>query len=275
MTKIKDLIPACNTGLAAGLSSQIIAQMNAIVPNILVNFDDLKNLELSPGPHVNPYVQSAAKETLRLAIRDNGGVPLRVNSAYRTIVQQYLLYQQYRGGLCGIGIAASPGRSNHEDGLALDILNYDQWIEPLERYSWGWFGPGDEVHFTYLGASVRDDIGAIGIQAFQQLWNQFNPNDPISADGVFGFQTQARLNESPAEGFGGLRLLKFMERPIQGEDVTKVQKALVIAGFLKEDQVDGIYGSGTKEAVKNFQKQNGLSVDGIVGRSTRRRLGIS
>lgn len=39
--------------------------------------------------------------------------------------------------------------------------------------------------------------------------------------------------------------------------------------------VDGIFGSKTREAVKYFQRKNGLAVDGIVGPNTARALGMS
>lgn len=39
--------------------------------------------------------------------------------------------------------------------------------------------------------------------------------------------------------------------------------------------VDGIYGTKTKSAVKLFQKKNGLTVDGIVGKNTASALGMS
>ena len=38
-------------------------------------------------------------------------------------------------------------------------------------------------------------------------------------------------------------------------------------------EVDGVFGANTKEAVKLFQKMNGLGVDGIVGPATRKALG--
>ena len=41
------------------------------------------------------------------------------------------------------------------------------------------------------------------------------------------------------------------------------------------DEVDGIYGTQTKNAVIAFQKYNGLAADGIAGEQTLRKLGIS
>ena len=38
-------------------------------------------------------------------------------------------------------------------------------------------------------------------------------------------------------------------------------------------EVDGVFGANTKEAVKLFQKMNGLGADGIVGPATRKALG--
>ena len=40
-------------------------------------------------------------------------------------------------------------------------------------------------------------------------------------------------------------------------------------------EVDGIFGSKTTEAVKYFQRRNGLTVDGIVGKNTAAAMGIS
>ena len=67
----------------------------------------------------------------------------------------------------------------------------------------------------------------------------------------------------------GLRLKRHF---MQGEDVRKVQEALKQAGIAVE--VDGIYGSDTETAVKEFQKKVGLKPDGIVSRVTRSELGL-
>ena len=93
-------------------------------------------------------------------------------------------------------------------------------------------------------------------------------------DGSFGLQTAARMNQSPAEGFNASRLLKLVTPVMQGEDVRKVQQALVNAAFLSAGQVNSSYDAATEIAVQNFQDQKGLGKDGIVGPQTWRALGL-
>lgn len=59
-----------------------------------------------------------------------------------------------------------------------------------------------------------------------------------------------------------------------GDEVVAVQTKLRELGYYKGN-IDGIYGSGTKSAVTNFQKANGLSADGIAGVKTLAALGIT
>ncbi len=58
-----------------------------------------------------------------------------------------------------------------------------------------------------------------------------------------------------------------------GDEVRKIQTKLKNWGYYNGN-VDGIYGSKTFEAVKKFQKANGLNVDGIAGDKTLAALGI-
>lgn len=57
----------------------------------------------------------------------------------------------------------------------------------------------------------------------------------------------------------------------EGDEVTKLQQQLVYLGYLSETP-DGIFGESTKAAVKDFQKTNGLTVDGIAGTVTIREM---
>jgi hypothetical protein len=133
MLKVQDVINQGNTGLVRGLSLQIIAVINSIVPGALVNFDDL-NVDVE-GDQINPFLQPAAKESLRFAI-GRRKIKLSVNSAYRTVAQQYLLRKQFERGLFGITAAAQPGSSNHESGLALDVQDPDGWQPFFQRHNW-------------------------------------------------------------------------------------------------------------------------------------------
>lgn len=275
MPTVKDIIRSradgtCSTRAVEGLSLQIIDEMNLLIPNVLVNFDDL---DVSGNPAtVNFFLQPRAKEALRRAIRRRG-TTLSLNSAYRTVAQQHILFS-WQGTAC-VGIAAKPGKSNHEDGFAIDTSDWQVWRSALEAEGWDHFGRGDEVHFTYIGGGVRDDVGDIGVKAFQILWNKHNPNDKILTDGLYGPETSARLDRSPANGFARARILKVITPLIEGEDVRKVQQALLALDLLEADQVNGIYNQATKIAVEIFQRREGLSTDGQVGPQTRRALGIA
>lgn len=60
----------------------------------------------------------------------------------------------------------------------------------------------------------------------------------------------------------------------RGTEVKNIQKKLKEFGFYSGN-IDGIFGSQTKNAVMNFQRQKGLKVDGIVGAKTMQALGLS
>ncbi|NLJ78763.1 MAG: hypothetical protein GX329_05315 [Tissierellia bacterium] len=64
------------------------------------------------------------------------------------------------------------------------------------------------------------------------------------------------------------RLLRLGSR---GSDVRTLQQRLNSSGY-NCGSVDGIFGNRTLNAVRNFQRKNGLAVDGIVGPATRGKL---
>ncbi|MBQ9355610.1 MAG: spore cortex-lytic enzyme [Clostridia bacterium] len=59
-----------------------------------------------------------------------------------------------------------------------------------------------------------------------------------------------------------------------GQEVKQIQTVLKQKGYYFGN-IDGIFGTATRTAVRNFQKANGLTVDGIVGKKTLAKLGIS
>lgn len=188
----------CSTSQVEGLSLQIIAQGNCIVPGAYAELPAKPNTNF--GGAVLPYLEQPARDALVAALDAHPDTAMQVNSMLRTVAQQYLLYRWYQLGSCGIGLAATPGNSNHETGLAIDIQQYGTWRTILEAHDFRWYGSGDAVHFDYVGPGSVDHRG-VDVLAFQQLWNKNHPDDTIVEDGEYGPQTQARLQQAPAEGF--------------------------------------------------------------------------
>ena len=59
----------------------------------------------------------------------------------------------------------------------------------------------------------------------------------------------------------------------RGDEVTAIQRKLSERGYYYAG-IDGIYGKSTENAVIEFQKDNGLRIDGIAGNETLKALGV-
>jgi hypothetical protein len=188
---------SCATAVVIELSRQIAAEVDCMAPGQLVPFAEGDGIVFA-GSAVLPYVSETAREDLYAAVAAGGGMSLRVTSAYRTVVQQYLLYRWFQLGRCGITAAATPGSSNHESGRAIDVSNYSAWLSTLADHAWDQTVPGDPVHFDH---QQSPDIRGTDVLAFQRLWNRNHPDDLIAEDGDYGPMTESRLVASPAEGF--------------------------------------------------------------------------
>ena len=185
---------SCSTAVVIGLSKQIADEVGCANPNSLTKFTAGGNLQITSNA-VLPYLSAQGKQDLM----DVAATRLvQVNSAFRTVAQQYLLYRWFQLGRCGITAAATPGNSNHESGRALDLANYSSLVSPMGAQGWSHTVPGDPVHFDHLSSP---DIRGRDVLAFQKLWNRNHPNDLIAEDGDYGPATESRLRSSPAEGF--------------------------------------------------------------------------
>eukprot|EP01040_Poterioochromonas_malhamensis_P016180 gene16180-18299_t len=169
--------------ISLGLTNQIVAELGAMG----YSFRGLNgNYVHCPG--FSCTLQSKAADSLESAARSKNDY-ITLNSAFRSSGEQYLLYQWYKRGMCGISLAAAPGSSNHEGGRAIDTSYYSYWGGTLGAYGWSHSYPSsDPVHFDYTGAS---DLASKNLLAFQRLWNRHNPNSKISEDGIYGPQTES------------------------------------------------------------------------------------
>lgn len=88
---------------------------------------------------------------------------------------------------------------------------------------------------------------------------------------LFSVQQTSKLDDAAA--YGQDIEAAVLKEGSRGNDVKTVQEKLHRWGYYT-GSVDGIYGPKTKEAVKYFQRKNGLTADGIVGKKTFEALGM-
>ncbi len=61
---------------------------------------------------------------------------------------------------------------------------------------------------------------------------------------------------------------RVLRAGMEGTDVAILQEILAQKGFYNKEKIDGIFGKITEEAVRKFQRENELTVDGIAGPQT-------
>jgi hypothetical protein len=135
------------------------------------------------------------------------------------------------------------------------------------------------------GAAVEDvqrrllilgaDLGTTGVDgvflgATFAAVSDFQRRRGLAEDGEVGPETWSALVD--ATFTLGDRLLYLRSPYLHGADVSSLQHALNALGFSCGD-ADGIFGTFTERAVRDFQGNAGLAADGIVGPDTVRAIG--
>ncbi len=189
---------SCSTASVDGLSRQIIEQARCVKQNAYVPLPSRPNLALASN--VFPYLELEARNHLLKALDAHSSGKMTINSALRTVAQQYLVWRWAAGKRCGVQLATPPGESNHEIGIALDVAEAAQWRPALEAQEFRWLGSSDRVHFDYKGGDAPPH-NAADVLAFQTLWNRNHPTDTISPDGHYNPATEQRLKKAPSDGF--------------------------------------------------------------------------
>lgn len=137
--------------------------------------------------------------------------------------------------------------------------------------------------------AITDEAGVFGnstqaaVTKFQSIFN-------LGADGIVGKSTWYKISslytavtklaeldsEGSSLGIGTVPPGSVLRQGSRGTDVITLQYLLNVAAeyypYVPAVSQDGIFGSGTREAVTAFQRMMGLSADGIVGANTWRSL---
>lgn len=143
---------------------------------------------------------------------------------------------------------------------------------------------GEQKWVAHYVATRRNWLANHSIELLRRTVYRMDTFNQLIADGNWDlklpfFVRGLRADEaafSPTLSFSAEiapdRLLKLQNPYLRGEDIRQVQLALNRAGFSIE--ADGVFGPGTAELVKQWQAQQGLTADGIVGAATRSALGV-
>jgi len=109
-----------------------------------------------------------------------------------------------------------------------------------------------------LGYLTTEPDGTYGADTVTAV-RRFQSENGLIADGALGRETAALLMSDAAEK-------SSLKIGSEGRQVENVQNRLIELKYMKK--ATGYFGSDTETAVREFQKRNGLSVDGKVGPNT-------
>ena len=104
----------------------------------------------------------------------------------------------------------------------------------------------------------------------QSALRAFQQQRGVLADGVINDHTLRLLREA-TYSLGARVLLYDPSSPMQGDDVAQLQSHLQELGFYSS-QIDGQFSRDTYSALKNYQRDYGLTVDGVCGPDTLKAL---
>ena len=219
--------------------------------------------------------------TLQQRLKDLGYYTIRVDGIYGSATQRAVRWFQEVNGLSVTGkadhatqqllyssSAKAAGSTAPSDYVTLSRSNrYRAAVVPLQR------------RLKALGYQTGSIDGYYGSNTYRAVRN-FQSRNGITVTGTADPYTQQILYSSsakPASGSSssagsattGYRLLYW---GCKGDAVKRLQQALLNAGYKQVRTADGIYGQWTYDAVRAFQKDHGLSVDGIAGKNTQNKL---
>lgn len=118
--------------------------------------------------HPGMWLRDDAADAIN-AMEDEYG-PIIINSAGRTVQQQQDLIDAYDRGEPNIYNPFRPAENGphvRDGGIAVDVYNYTDDRDKLNKYGFVWYGPNDPVHYTFTGWSGG------GADSGDSGWNPF------------------------------------------------------------------------------------------------------
>jgi hypothetical protein len=166
----------------------------------------------------------------------------------------------------GMAMLATPGKSQHNLGLAVDIANASDkkrinWlIANVEKFGWSWeVVPSEPWHIRYVcGDAVPQAVK-------DYVARNPKPGSPFGSVTEQKAAAEAKA-ATPAPNKVAAESKPNIVKDNKGSAVKQAQTLLAKHGFACKP--DGDFGPKTQELVKQFQKSRGLSVTGDVDQNT-------
>ena len=121
-------------------------------------------------------------------------------------------------------------------------------------------------NYGYYTSKIDGDFGPASKKALKE----FQSSNNLVSDGILGKNTCKTLNNKEnvvKKTIKASNIINTNSQKAKSTEILNVQKRLSELGFYS-GEVDGINGSRTKIAIKNFQSRAGLIPDGIIGPKT-------
>jgi N-acetylmuramoyl-L-alanine amidase len=142
--------------------------------------------------------------------------------------------------------------------------------------------PGDagpavaEVRATLAGLGLLPSANGSGDPSVYDLpvehaVRAFQQQRGLITDGVVGQATYQALRDATYR-LGGRPLAYMVSAPVSGDDVLALQERLLQLGY-NAGRPNGVFGAQTEHALRDFQRDYGLTVDGMCGTETVRAFG--
>ena len=197
----------------------------------MANYIIRQGVKVAPGTYL-------AYTKLREAFKKATGYDLLITSGYRTYAEQKSLYDRWKAGTFHAPSVARPGTSRHENGRALDLRDSGS-------------SPGVTVAGNKRSNWMRANAARYGFNpngySFNEPWHFEYTGNPWSTPSA---SAPATTNYTKSY-------------------IKTIQNYLVNLGYnIGPSGVDGSLGPATTKAVRAFQTNAKLVVDGLPGPKT-------
>jgi peptidoglycan DL-endopeptidase CwlO len=190
---------------------------------------------------------------LQIRLRELGYMKTATNHFGTDTENAVKKFQQVNGLTADGSVGSETREMLYSEDAKANFFAKGEYSEDIKSY---------QIKLQKLGYLTSAPDGKYGDDNIIAV-KRFQDRNGAIADGYLGPQTISMLKSAKAQG-------NALMLGMKGDDVQNVQQRLKDLNYIKS--VTGYYGSSTENAVKAFQKRNGLNPDGKVGRQTLNTL---